>query len=147
MVPKEQSQSLLRALSSCTADIPDTADVPDLNNTASQIFKHYYDDLVDAIKDADTANKMATDLCTYKLISIAEKDRVYKLSSVPIKVKAMFSSLGVNIERRRKDNNQFAKFLELLHNNWNDMPALSVLEDKMRREASKLKSLFILAYY
>lgn len=52
----------MRALSTHTADIPDTADVPDLNNTASQIFKHYYDDLVDAIKDANIANEMATDL-------------------------------------------------------------------------------------
>lgn len=83
---------------------------------------------------------LLTFLC--KLISIAEKDPEYKLSSVPIKVKAMFSSLEVNIERRSRDNNQFAKFLVLLNNNWDHISALSVLEKEMRREASKLKDSF-----
>ena len=51
----------------------------------------------------------------------------------------MFSSLGVNIERRIRDNNQFTKFLVLLNNNWDHISALSVLEKEVRREASKLK--------
>ena len=138
MDPKPSCQSLSRAFSSQLSDIPDTADVPDLNNPASQIFNRHYNDLVTAILNPEIADKMADQLSTHKLISIAEKDRVYQLSSVPIKVKAVLSSLGANIERGRKDNNQLIRFLAVLHDNLEHVPTLTILEEKMRREACKL---------
>ena len=75
---------------------------------------------------------MADDLHSHKLISVAEKDRVHQISSVSIKVKAMFSCLARNIERGRKDNNQFVNFLNMINNHWQCLPALSILEKKMR---------------
>ena len=140
MDPKQPYQSILRAFNSNLADIPDTADVPDLNNSASQIFKQHYNDLVNAIFSLDPkiAEEMADLLFTHNLISIAEKDRVYQISSVPIKVKAILSSLGANIERGRKDNNQLTKFLAVLHDNWQHVPTFIKLEEKMRAEACKL---------
>ena len=140
MDPKQPFQSLLKALDSQLADIPNTAHVPDFNNPDSQIFNRHYNDLVDVIVNLDpkVAEEMADLLFTHNLISIAEKDRVYQISSLPIKVKATFSSLGANIERGRKDNNQFTNFLAVLHDNWQHVPTLRELEEKMRAEACKL---------
>ena len=141
MDPKQPYQSILRAFNSNLADIPDTPDVPDLNNPASQIFKRHYNDLVDAIAilGPKIADKLADLLSTHNLISIAEKDRVYQISSVPIKVKAILSSLGANIERGRKDNNLLAKFLAVLHDNWQHVPTLIKLEKKMRADLEACK--------
>lgn len=140
MDPKPSCQSLSRAFSSQLADIPDTVDVPDLNNPASQIFNRHYNDLVNAIANLGpkVADEMADILSTHNLISIAEKDRVHQLSSVPIKVKAILSSLGANIERGRKDNDQLTKFLTVLHDKWQHVPTLIEVVVKMRRDACKL---------
>ena len=138
--PKQPCQSLLKALDSQLADIPDTADVPDLNNPGSHIFNRHYNDLVDVIVNLDpkVAEEMADLLFTHNLISIAEKDRVYQISSLPIKVKATLSSFGANIERGRKDNNKLTKFLAVLHDSWQHVPTLRELVEKMRAEACKL---------
>lgn len=137
---KTPSQSIQRALSSQSAtNLPVKADIADVNNPASQVFNYYYDDLVDAIEDNATAIKMADDLYTNKLISIAEKDRVYQIPSVCIKVKAMFSCLGRNIERGRKDNNQFVNFLNMINGSWQCLPALSILEKEMRAKICEYK--------
>ena len=140
MDPKQPCQSLSKAMNSQLADIPDTAGVPDFNNPNSQIFKRHYNDLVNAIVilGPKIAEEMADRLLTHNLISIAEKDRVYQISSIPIKVKAIFSSLEANIERGRKGNNKFTKFLAVLHENWQHVPTLRELEEKMRVEACKL---------
>ena len=82
---------------------------------------------------------MADDLHSHKLISVAEKDRVHQISAVSIKVKAMFSCLGRNIERGRKDNNQFINFLNMINNCWQCLPALSILEKKMRANICEYK--------
>ena len=142
MDPKEPRQSLLKASNSQLADIPETADVPDFKNPDSQNFNQYYNDLVNAIVSLDhelaIADKLADLLSTHYLISIAEKDRVYQISSLPIKVKAILSSIGANIERGRKNNNKLTRFLAVIHDNWQDVPTLRELVEKMRAEACKL---------
>ena len=136
------SESLQRALSNpITSDIPEISDTLDLNNHSWSVFKKHCDELIDVIISLDNAQsvveELADQLVAQQVISAAKCNAVKEIDDIVIKTKSMFEDVGINIQKRRPENDPFSKFLNVVQQFSNRSQKLSDLLNNMTCEAGK----------
>ena len=138
------SESLQRALSNpITSDIPETSDTLDpLNNHSWNVFKKYCDELIDVIISLDDAESvveaLADQLAAQQVISATKCYAALKeIDDIVIKTKSMFEDAGINIQKRRPENDPFSKFFNVVQQFSKKSQKLSDLLDNMTHGAGK----------
>ena len=139
---RQASESLQRALSNpITSDIPEISDTLDLNNHSWNVFNKYCNDLIDVIISLDDAQSVveefADQLAAQQVISATKCNAVKEIDDVLIKTKSMFEDAGINIQKRRPENDPFSKFLNVVQQFSKKSQKLSDLLDTMTHETGK----------